>query len=50
MKFTLIRPDGSQMSFYLRVTAEIYAQLSGGTVVETTGTTINQDNIRASTR
>ena len=33
MQYTLIKPDGSEMKFYLREMAELYCTIYGGRVV-----------------
>ena len=33
MEYTLIKPDGSEMKFYLRSVAELYQSIYGGRVV-----------------
>jgi hypothetical protein len=33
MNYTLVKPDGTEMKFYLRSVAELYQQIHGGRIV-----------------
>jgi hypothetical protein len=33
MNYTLIKPNGTEMKFYLRAVAELYQQINGGRIV-----------------
>lgn len=33
MNYTLIKPDGTEMKFYLRSVAELYQRIDGGRIV-----------------
>jgi hypothetical protein len=33
MNYTLIKPNGTEMKFYLRAVAELYQQIHGGRIV-----------------
>ena len=33
MQYTLIKPDGTEMKFYLRAVAELYQTINGGRIV-----------------
>jgi hypothetical protein len=33
MPYTLIKPDGTEMKFYLRSVAELYLSINGGRIV-----------------
>jgi hypothetical protein len=33
MEYTLIKPNGTEMQFYLRVMAELYQRINGGRIV-----------------
>ena len=34
MPYTLIRPDGTRMQFYIEATAELYQQIHGGLLLK----------------